>query len=164
VTEVRNLAKYAVLARSAGHLDVAICCTKLLTCTECPQIDNSGFFTCSLTKVQALGGIPVNSSADAVPIHVHPKFLRFCVSYWFASRFEHVMRKLVRARYPKSFCDEHTLAFITTAIHNDATINTKIVDNFVNSLVHIHKTMKHLLCTHGDAAYTLSSFIIEDDP
>ena len=72
------------------------------------------------------------------------------------------MRKLVRAQYPKSFCDERTLAVVVKAIHADTNINTHVVDNFVNALVHVHKTMKNLLGTHGDAAYALSNFIVEE--
>jgi hypothetical protein len=161
VNETRNLAKYPVLARAQGFTEVGLMCTKLLQCAECPELDSSSFFTCSITKVQTFGAVRVNSSSEAVAVMVHPRFLRFCISFWFASRFEHVLRKLVRVKYSKAVCDASTLAAVSKSIYNDTDITVTVVENFANALMHVHRTMHHLLGTKGDAAYALSGFIIE---
>ena len=68
MVEVRQLAKYSTLAKSKGHTDVAIVCTKLLNSVGCPHVVTSGWNTCIITRVQCVGGIRVNSTTEATPI------------------------------------------------------------------------------------------------
>jgi len=158
--EIRNLAKYSVMARSQGHMDIATVCTKLISCAECPQASMKGWNTCSITKVQCVGGIRVNSTSENVPIVVHPRFLRFCLSFWYASRFEHGLRRVVRGKYTKAFCDNYTLSTISGMIASDKEIIVSVVDNFVNALAHVHGTMNTLLMISGRGSETLSNFVI----
>jgi hypothetical protein len=158
--EVRNLAKYTVVARSQGHIDIATVCSKLLNCTECPDEHGSGWNICAITKVQCVGGIRVNSMSEATSIFVHPRFLRFCLSFWYASRFDHVLRRIVRGKYTKTLCDEHSLSEISAMIYADTEITGGIVQNFINALVHIHATMHHLLGIPSRGSETLSNFVI----
>jgi hypothetical protein len=156
--EVRNLSKYSVIARSQGHMEIATVCAKLLVCVECPHVEKSGWNTCSITKVQCVGGVRVNSASDSVPIVVHQRFLRFCLSFWYTSRFEHVLRRIVRGKYTKSYCDEYTLSEISAMINQDPEIVTLAVKNFVNALAHVHGTMNALLLTPKRGSETLSNF------
>jgi len=159
--EVRNLAKYPVLARSQGHMEVGLVCAKLLNCVECPQSTMSGWNTCVITKVQCVGGVRVNSASEAAPVVVHSRFLRFCLSYWYASRMEHVLRRIVRAKYNKPFCDEYTLAQVSAMIHGDSDIVGAVVDNFIHALTHVHTSMHALLCINNSrGSETLSNFAI----
>jgi hypothetical protein len=158
--EVRQLAKYAVLARSKGHTDVATVCTKLLNCVECPHVTKSGWHTCTITKVQCMGGIRVNLAAEATAIMVHPRFLRFCLSYWYTARFEHVLRRVVRGKYSKLYCDEYTLSEVSGTIHKDEEITVVVVDNFTHALMHVHRTMHRLLQIPIRGSETLSNFAI----
>ena len=158
--EVRNLGKYSGMARSQGHMEIATVCSKLLLCAECPQEDNTGWNTCSITKVQCVGGVRVNSINESVPIIVHPRFLRFCLSFWYASRFEHVLRRVVRGKYTKVYCDDYTLSEISAMINVDQDIVNLAVENFVNALEHVHGTMNNLLVIPQRGSETLSNFHI----
>ena len=158
--EVRNLAKYSGMARSQGHMEIATVCSKLLLCTECPQEDKTGWNTCSITKVQCVGGVRVNSTSENVPIIVHPRFLRFCLSFWYSSRFEHVLRRVVRGKYTKIYCDDYTLSEISAMINVDTDIINLAIDNFVNALAHVHGTMNKLLIIPTRGLETLSNFHI----
>jgi len=158
--EVRNLAKYAGMARSQGHMEIATVCSKLLLCAECPQEDKTGWNTCSITKVQCVGGVRVNSANENVSIIVHPRFLRFCLSFWYTSRFEHVLRRVVRGKYTKTYCDDYTLSEISAMINVDHDIVNLAVDNFVNALSHVHGTMNELLVIPKRGSETLSNFHI----
>jgi len=161
MTEVRNLAKYPVLSRSQGHMEVGLVCAKLLNCVECPQSVTSGWNTCVITKVQCVGGVRVNSSSEATPVVVHSRFLRFCLSYWYASRIEHVLRRIVRAKYNKAFCDEYTLAQVSAMIHADSDILGAVVENLMRALTHVHASMHALLCINNSrGSETLSNFAI----
>jgi hypothetical protein len=158
--EIRNLSKYSVIARSQGHMEIATVCAKLLTCVECPHAETSGWNTCSITKVQCVGGVRVNSVSENIAIVVHPRFLRFCLSFWYASRFEHVLRRVVRGKYTKTYCDMYTLSEISSMIHSDTEIITVAVNNFVNALAHVHGTMNMLLAIPKRGSETLSNFAI----
>ena len=158
--EVRNLAKYAPLAKSQGHIEVAIVCTKLLNCVECPYLESSGWNTCIITKVLCMGGVRVNTHSESTAIMVHPRFLRFCLSYWFTSRFEHVLRRIVRCKYTKVYCDANTLSFITSSINEDPEIVDGVVNNFVHALAHVHATMQKLLDMKEGGLGTLTNFVI----
>ena len=158
--EVRNLAKYASLAKSQGHTDVAIVCTKLLNCVECPHPENTGWNTCTITKVLCIGGVRVNAESENTAIMVHPRFLRFCLAYWFTSRFEHVLRRIVRCKYTKDYCDANTLSFITSLINEDQDIVGGVVANFVHALKHVHTTMEKLLDLKDGGLGTLTNFAI----
>ena len=158
--EVRNLAKYASLAKSQGHTEVSIVCTKLLNCVECPHLENKGWNTCTITKVQCIGGVRVNAESETTAIMVHPRFLRFCLAYWFTSRFEHVLRRLVRCKYTKEYCDDNTLSFITSLINEDQDIVGGVVNNFVHALKHVHATMQKLLGIQDGGLGTLTNFAI----
>ena len=160
VLEVRQLAKYAVIARSKGYVDVAVVCAKLLNCVECPHVMTTGWNTCIITKVQCMGGIRVNTSTEATPIVVHPRFLRFCLSYWYTARFEHVLRRVVRSKYSKIYCDEYTLSEVSSMILKDEEITVTIVNNFVHALTHVHRTMQRLLQIPARGSETLSNFAI----
>ena len=158
--EIRNLSKYSVIARSQGHMEIATVCAKLIACVECPHVETSGWNTCSITKVQCVGGVRVNSVSETVPIIVHQRFLRFCLSFWYTSRFEHVLRRIVRGKYTKTFCDEYTLSDISAMINNDPDIITLAVQNFVNALAHVHASMNVLLVNPKRGSETLSNFAI----
>lgn len=158
--EVRNLAKYASMARSQGHMEVATVCTKLSNCLECPHIQTSGWNTCSITKVQCVGGVRVNSLSEGTPVFVHPRFLRFCLSFWYTSRFDHVLRRIVRGKYTKVFCDNYTLSEISSMIYADTDIINGVVENFVHALTHVHATMQKLLDIARRGSETLSNFVI----
>ncbi|KAJ1467589.1 hypothetical protein T484DRAFT_1755740 [Baffinella frigidus] len=133
ILEIRNLSKYAMLAKSQGHMEVAIVCTKLLNCNECPFEETSGWNTCTITKVQCMGGVRVNSASESTPVVVHPRFLRFCLSFWYTSRFEHVLRRVVRGKYTKTYCDQYTLSEVSATIHADTEIVGAAVDNFLHA-------------------------------
>ena len=158
--EVRNLSKYASLAKSQGHTEVSIVCTKLLNCVECPHIENTGWHTCTITKVLCMGGVRVNPESESTAIMVHPRFLRFCLAYWFTTRFEHVLRRIVRCKYTKVYCDTTTLSFITSAINEDQEIVGGVVNNFVHALAHVHATMQKLLGMKEGGLGTLTNFAI----
>jgi hypothetical protein len=158
--EVRNLSKYTTLARSQGHIDIALVCTKLLNCAECPHTHDSGWNTCTITKVQCVGGVRINSASEAIAIFVHPRFLRFCLSFWYTSRFDHVLRRVVRGKYTKLFCDDYSLSEISSMISADPDIVTGVVDNFINALIHVHATMHILLKIPTRGSETLSNFVI----
>jgi hypothetical protein len=158
--EIRNLSKYGVMARSQGHMDIATVCAKIIACVECPQSSDTGWNTCSITKVQCIGGIRVNSSNESLPVVVHPRFLRFCLSFWYASRFEHVLRRIVRGKYTKTFCDDYTLSQISEMITTDNEIIVSVVENFINALAHVHGTMNALLELPERGSETLSNFSI----
>lgn len=158
--EVRNLTKYPVLARSQGQTEVALVCSKLLSCVECPYPVTSGWNTCVITKVQCVGGVRVNSASETVPLVVHTRFLRFCLSYWYAARMEHVLRRIVRGKYSKAFCDEYTLADVSAMIHADQEIVGVAVDNFLHALTHVHSSMNALLHIQNRGSETLSSFAV----
>jgi hypothetical protein len=158
--EVRNLSKYVTLARSQGHIDIALVCSKLSNCTECPHTHDSGWNTCTITKVQCVGGVRVNSANEATAIFVHPRFLRFCLSFWYTSRFDHVLRRVIRGKYTKVLCDEHSLSEISSMISTDDDIVTGVVDNFINALLHVHSTMHTLLKIPTRGSETLSNFVI----
>jgi len=160
ITEIRNLAKYSVLARSQGFMEIATVCAKLITCVECPQEDKNSWTTCTITKVQCMGGVRVNSSSESVPIVVHPRFLRFCLSFWYTSRFEHVLRRVVRGKYSKTYCDEYTLSQISEMITRDVDVVKTAVDNFVHALAHVHATMHNLLSIPKNGSDTLSIFSV----
>jgi len=160
MTEVRNLNKYIVLARSQGHTEVATVCMKLMHCLECPFNETTGWNTCSITKVHCLGGVRVNAASESVPLVVHGRFLRFCLCFWYAARFEHVLRRIIRSKYTKVLCDEHTLAQISAMIHADHIMIEGVVQNFIHSLKHVHTTMYALLNIQPRASETLSSFAI----
>lgn len=160
ILEVRQLAKYAVLAKSKGHIDVGMVCTKLLNCVECPHVTKSGWNTCIITKVQCMGGIRVNTRTEASPVIVHPRFLQFCLSYWYTARFEHVMRRVVRGKYSKLYCDEYTLSEVSAMILQDDEIVVTAVNNFIHALTHVHKTMHQLLNIPTRGSETLSNFAI----
>jgi hypothetical protein len=160
ILEIRNLSKYSVMARSQGHMEIATVCSKLMLCVECPQVDKSGWNTCSITKVQCVGGVRVNSASDSVPMVVHPRFMVFCLSFWYASRFEHVLRRVVRGKYTKLYCDEFTLSEISAMIVSDSEIVKMAVDNFVNALSHVHRTMNNFLVIPKRGSETLSNFSI----
>jgi len=158
--EVRNLAKYSGIARSQGHMEIAMVCTKLIACVECPHTEKIGWNTCCITKVQCVGGIRVNSVSESVPVIVHQRFLRFCLSFWYTSRFEHVLRRIVRGKYTKTYCDEYTLSEVSAMINSDTEIVEAAVQNFVNGLMHVHGTMSALLATPKHGLETLSNFSI----
>ena len=158
--EVRNLTKYPVLARSQGHMEVALVCAKLLNCIECPHPVTTGWNTCVITKVQCVGGVRVNAASEATPVFVHTRFLRFCLSYWYAARMEHVLRRIVRGKYNKAFCDEYTLAQVSAMIYADSEIVSSVVDNFVHALTHVHSSMHALLRIPNRGSETLSNFAI----
>lgn len=158
--EVRNLAKYVSMARSQGHMEVATVCTKLLNCLECPHVHETGWNTCSITKVQCVGGVRVNAMSEATPIFVHPRFLRFCLSFWYTSRFDHVLRRVVRGKYTKIFCDDYTLSQVSAMIYADTDIVTGVVDNFIHALTHVHATMHKFLGIPARGSETLSNFVI----
>jgi hypothetical protein len=160
ILEVRQLAKYSVLAKSKGYTDVAVVCAKLLNCIECPHLTTSGWNTCTITKVQCMGGIRVNTSADVTPVMVHPRFLRFCLSYWYTARFEHVLRRVVRGKYSKIYCDDFTLSEVSNMILKDEEITVLVVNNFIHALTHVHKTMHQLLKIPARGSETLSNFAI----
>jgi hypothetical protein len=160
VLEIRNLAKYATMTKSQGHMEVATVCSKLLNCVECPHEETVGWNTCSITKVQCIGGVRVNSTSESTPIVVHPRFLRFCLSYWYTSRFEHVLRRIVRGKYPKAYCDDYTLSEISSMINTDAEVVTMAVENFIHALSHVHTTMHALLAIPAHGSETLSNFAI----
>ena len=160
LVEIKNLSKYSVMARSQGHMNIATVCAKLLACVECPQSSSTGWNTCSITKVQCVGGIRVNSVSESVPIVVHPRFLRFCLSFWYTSRFEHVLRRVVRGKYTKTFCDDYTLSQVSEMISLDNEIIVIVVENFVNALAHVHGTMNTLLKIPERGSETLSNFAI----
>jgi len=159
--EVRSLSKYTVMARSQGHMEVAMVCNKLLHCMECPHVESSGWNTCSITKVQCVGGVRVNSASETTAIIVHPRFLRFCLSFWYTSRFEHVLRRIVRGKYTKIYCDQYSLSQVSATINADTEIVEGVVGNFIHALAHVHRTMHKLLeipPTRGSE--TLSNFAI----
>ena len=158
--EVRNLTKYTAMARSQGHVDIAIVCTKLLHCVECPHSQKSGWNTCVITKVQCLDCVRVNTASETTPVFVHPRFLRFCLSYWYTSRFDHVLRRIVRGKYTKALCDEYTLSQVSAMIYADTDITTGVVDNFLHALAHVHATMQGLLGIPKRGSETLSNFLI----
>ena len=158
--EVRNLAKYPAMVKSHGHAEVAIVCTKLLSCVECPQVQNTGWNTCVLTKVLCMGGVRVNAESESMPVMVHPRFLRFCLSYWLTCRFEHVLRRIVRGKYTKVYCDSNTLSFITSEIQHDREIVGGLVNNFIHALAHVHASMEELLETTGGGLGTSSTLAI----
>ena len=158
--EVRNLTKYTAMARSQGHVDIAIVCTKLLHCVECPHSQKSGWNTCVITKVQCLDCVRVNTASETTPVFVHPRFLRFCLSYWYTSRFDHVLRRIVRGKYTKALCDEYTLSQVSAMIYADTDITTGVVDNFLHALAHVHATMQGLLGIPMRGSETLSNFLI----
>jgi len=160
MTEVRNLSKYIVLARSQGHTEVATVCMKLIHCLECPCNETTGWNTCSITKVHCLGGVRVNAASESVPLVVHSRFLRFCLCYWYAARFEHVLRRIIRNKYTKVMCDEYTLAEISAMIHADHEIIEGVVQNFIHSMKHVHTTMYALLNIQTRGSETLSNFAI----
>jgi hypothetical protein len=158
--EMRNLSKYPVIAKSQGHGDVATVCAKLLNCVECPHASTHGWNTCSITKVQCIGGIRVNTASDATAIIVHPRFLRFCLCFWYCSRFDHVLRRVVRGKYTKAHCDEYTLSEVSAQIHADTEIIDGMVDNFIQAISHVHGTMHTLLGISKRGSETLSNFVI----
>jgi hypothetical protein len=158
--EVRSLSKYTVLARSQGHMEVAMVCNKLLNCIECPHRETSGWNTCSITKVQCVGGVRVNSTSEAIAVIVHPRFLRFCLSYWYTSRFDHVLRRVVRGKYTKIYCDQYSLSEVSAAINADTEIVEEVVGNFIHALAHVHGTMHELLSIPPRGSETLSNFAI----
>jgi hypothetical protein len=160
ILEVRQLAKYAVIAKSKGHVDVGMVCTKLLNCVECPHVTNAGWNTCIITKVQCMGGVRVNTTSESTPVVVHPRFLRFCLSYWYTARFEHVLRRVVRGKYSKVFCDEFSLSEVSDMILKDDEIVLTAVNNFIHALTHVHKTMHQLLNIPTRGSETLSNFAI----
>lgn len=160
ILEVRQLAKYAILAKSKGFTDVGTICTKLLNCVDCPHVTTSGWNTCVITKVQCMGGIRVNARSEATPVVVHPRFLQFCLSYWYTARFEHVMRRVVRGKYTKIYCDEYTLSEVSNMILQDEEIVVTSVNNFIHALTHVHKTMHQLLNIPIRGSETLSNFAI----
>jgi hypothetical protein len=160
-SEVRNLAKYIAVARSHGHVNIAMVCTKLLNCPECPHIQNDGLWnTCAITKIQCVGGVRVNTLNDATAIFVHARFLRFCLSFWYASRFDHVLRRIVRGKYTKIYCDQYSLSEISATIYEDTDIAKGVIDNFINALMHVHATMHKLLGIPSRGSETLSNFVI----
>jgi hypothetical protein len=158
--EVRNISKYVVMARSRGHIQVGTVCTKLLNCVECPHAVVAGWNTCSITNVQCMGGIRVNAASESTAMVVHPRFLKFCLSYWYTSRFEHVLRRIVRGKYTKAFCDEYSLSEVSTMINTDVDIVVSVVDNFIHALAHVHGTMQTLLQIPKRGSETLSNFVI----
>jgi hypothetical protein len=158
--EVRNLAKYTAMAKSQGFIHIALVCSKLLNCVECPHTQKSGWNTCIITKVQCMDCVRVNSASEAVAVFVHPRFLRFCLSYWYTSRFDHVLRRVVRGKYTKIFCDDHTLSEISAMIYADTEITAGVVDNFIHALTHVHATMQVLLKIPQRGSETLSNFVI----
>ena len=158
--EVRNIGKYVAMAKSQGFIHIALVCTKLLHCVECPHVQKSGWNTCVITKVQCMDCIRVNSVNEAAPLFVHARFLRFCLSFWYTSRFDHVLRRLVRGKYTKVFCDEYTLSEVSAMIYADTEITTGVVDNFVHALAHVHATMQTLLKIPQRGSETLSNFVI----
>ena len=158
--EVRSLSKYTVMARSQGHMEVAMVCNKLLHCMECPHVESSGWNTCSITKVQCVGGVRVNSASETTAIIVHPRFLRFCLSFWYTSRFEHVLRRVVRGKYTKIYCDQYTLSQVSARIHADTEIVEGVVGSFIHALAHVHRTMHTLIAIPTRGSETLSNFAI----
>jgi hypothetical protein len=158
--EVRNLAKYIAVVRSQGHVNIATVCTKLLNCTECPHVQHSGWNTCCITKVQCVGGVRVNASSEATAIFVHARFLRFCLSYWYTSRFDHVLRRVIRGKYTKVFCDEYSLSEISDMIYTDTEVVKGVIETFINALAHVHATMHKLLDIPVRGSETLSNFVI----
>jgi hypothetical protein len=158
--EVRNLGKYAAMAKSQGFIHIALVCTKLSNCVECPHVHKTGWNTCLITKVQCMECIRINSANEAVPLYVHARFLRFCLSFWYTSRFDHVLRRLVRGKYTKIFCDEYTLSDVSAMIYADEDITTGVVDNFIHALAHVHATMRTLLKIPQRGSETLSNFVI----
>ena len=158
--EVRNPGKYTAMAKSQGFIHVALVCTKLLNCVECPQTQKSGWNTCIITKVQCMDCVRVNSASEAVAVFVHPRFLRFCLSFWYTSRFDHVLRRVVRGKYTKVFSDEYTLSQVSAMIYSDTEITVGVVDNFIHALAHVHATMQQLLKIPQRGSETLSNFVI----
>jgi hypothetical protein len=160
ICEVRNLAKYSIIAKSQGHADIATVCAKLSNCVECPHASIQGWNTCSITKVQCIGGVRVNTASDSTAIFVHARFLRFCLCFWYCSRFDHVLRRVVRGKYTKIYCDEFTLSEVSTMIHADTEIIDGMVQNFIRAITHIHETMYVLLGISKRGSETLSNFVI----
>jgi len=107
-----------------------------------------------------MGGVRVNAASESVPLVVHSRFLRFCLCYWYAARFEHVLRRIIRNKYTKVMCDEYTLAEISAMIHADHEIIEGVVQNFIHSMKHVHTTMYALLNIQTRGSETLSNFAI----
>jgi hypothetical protein len=161
--EVRNLAKYPGIAKSRGHTAIGMVFGKLLNCVECPEIVSSGpavWSVCAITKVLCMTAIRVNSASETTPVFVHSKFLQFCLSFWFASRFEHVLRKIIRIKYTKAYCDETSMASVSTEIYKDKDIIIDVVETFMRALIHVHTTIENLFLSDGMNMNSISLFDI----
>lgn len=147
VQEIRRVTKYAALLRAQGFPEIATVCMKLAHCVEPPmRSDTRTWSVCHISNVQCVEWVRVNIATDTTPVTVHPRYLTFCVAYWYITRFDHVLRKIIRTKYDKAFCENYNLAQITAAMKNDADITTSVVETLITAITHTHASVAQFTC------------------
>jgi hypothetical protein len=167
---LRNVTQVQAQIRAFGYDRLASLCNIVSECNEYPFTTNSTWSVCYLTGVRCkyslqlkrnqsvftstkraklstsiqMSTIPSSITTDNIDIH--SKFRVFLVSYWLLSRFDTVLKVLVRQwmhQLNEKDCTDYSL--LCRKFSADVVFQDSIVDLFFHSWVHVQQSVHMLI-------------------
>jgi hypothetical protein len=167
---LRNVAQVQTQIRACGYDRLATLCGIVTECSEYPFTINNDWSICYLTGVRCKYSLQVkrnqlmytstkraklstsihmsamhpNMAIDTIDIH--SKFRQFLVSYWFLSRFETVIKVMIRQwinQIQDIDCNDYSL--LCRKFSDDITFQSNVENLFFNSWVHVQKSVSMLV-------------------
>jgi hypothetical protein len=167
---LRNVTQIQAQIRARGYDRLASLCSIISECSEYPFTTNSAWSVCYLTGVRCkhslqlkrnqptftstkraklstsiqMSTIPACSATDT--IEIHSKFRTFLVSYWLLSRFDTVLKVIVRQwihQLNEQDCTDYSL--LCRKFSGDVVFQDSIIDLFFHAWVHVQQSVSKLV-------------------
>jgi hypothetical protein len=167
---MRNVSQIQSQIRSCGYDRLATLCSLVAECSEYPFTTNNSWSVCYLTGVRCKNSLLVKRNhltftstkraklstsvqmsamqpANTVDtIDIHSKFRKFLVSYWMLSRFETVLKVIMRQWIQQSpLTDSTDYSMLCRHFSEDIPFQDDISNLFFSSWVHVYKSVAMLV-------------------
>ena len=167
---LRDVTQIQTQIRACGYDRLATLCSIVAECSEYPFTTNSDWSICYLTGVRCKYSLQVkrnqlmftstkrarlSTSIQMSAMHptrstdtidIHSKFRQFLVSYWLLSRFDTVIKVMIRQWINQcQDIDSTEYSLLCRKFSNDVTFQGNIENLFFNSWVHVQKSVSKLV-------------------
>jgi hypothetical protein len=167
---LRNVTQIQTQIRACGYDRLATLCNIITECSEYPFTINSEWSICYLTGVRCKHSLQVkrnqimftstkrarlstsiqmstmHPTRSSDTIDIHSKFRQFLVSYWLLSRFDTVIKVIIRQWINRSDdTDTANFSVLCRKFSSDITFLESIENLFFHSWVHVQKSVSMLV-------------------
>lgn len=151
--EVKLMCKQHHIFKTYGHTSVFSVCCKILTSTEMPLLLRDGsVHRCAISHVTIYNGVKIKLEGSIDDnrqgqnyIVVHEKFYKFCLSFWFFTRFEHICRAHIRERFPKEQCTPSNWTKFNEELSKESKFKTQLARSFLSSVHYSQSVMNSVV-------------------